>query len=190
MTVPYNSWPFARAAVAAFPPLCQILAEEAAEDLAPFVDADYRTSPLEAVVLGKPVRVPKRIHFVGMVEVKSVVRSEPWLAAACLQTRSTDGYARQTSLRHLLGTNKPWTVPFVILLAGEYVVEIIEDMVRSLLMLDRQLYVDFVRENRDLMRQLRAKATSYWDRYYRAEYPDRGTYPGLTFLHELELWAS
>ena len=78
----------------------------------------------------------------------------------------------------------------MILLAGEYVVEIIEDMVRSLSMLDRQLYVDFVRENRGLIRQLRAKATSYWDRYYRAEYRDRAAYPGLAFLHELELWAS
>ncbi|HEV2619918.1 MAG TPA: hypothetical protein VGU23_08260 [Acidobacteriaceae bacterium] len=190
MSEPYNSWPFARAAVAAFPPLCQVLAEEAAEGLAPFVDAGYRKSSLIAVVLGKPVHIPQRIHFVGRVHVASEVLSEPWFAANCLQARSTDGYARHASLRHLLYANRPWTVPFVVLLAGEYVVEIIEDMVSSLSTFDRQLYVDFVRENRGLMLQLHARATSYWDCYYRAEFPDKRAYPGLVFLHQLELWGN
>jgi hypothetical protein len=78
----------------------------------------------------------------------------------------------------------------VVLLAGEYVIEIIDDIVTSFPMLDQAAYVNFLRENRALMRHLRSKATSYWDCYYRTSYPDRGSYPGLAFLHQLELWAS
>jgi len=86
--------------------------------------------------------------------------------------------------------NEPWSIPFVVLLAGEYVVEIIDDMLVSLPALNPQVYIEFVRENRDTMRLLRSRATSYWDCYYRASYPNRSSYPGLAFLHQLEMWAS
>lgn len=80
-------------------------------------------------------------------------------------------------------------MPFVVLLAGEYVVEIAADMVAHLPSLERGLYAAFVRENRDLMRLLRSRATSYWDCYHRHGYPDRKTYPGLVFLDHLESWV-
>ncbi len=62
-------------------------------------------------------------------------------------------------------------------------------MIVALPALDRGLYANFVRENRAMMRKLRSKATSYWDCYYRTLYPDRGEYPGLAFLYEIERWA-
>lgn len=107
----------------------------------------------------------------------------------CLRTRSTDGYERQAALRHILPLNEPWSIPFVVLLAGEYVVEIIYDILSSMPMLNSEAYIEFVRENRGMMRLLRSKANSYWDCYYRT-YPNRSAYPGLAFLHQLENWAS
>jgi hypothetical protein len=181
---------FLKAAVAAFPPDRQVLAIGAARILLPFVDPNYRQPSVRAIVRGKTVHVPMRIHFVGSCEANLKTQPASWPAVQCLRTRSTDGYERQTSLRCILPLNEPWSVAFVVLLAGEYVVEIIDDIVGSLSELNREVYINFVRENRGLMRLLRSKATSYWDCYYRTSHPDRSTYPGLAFLHQLEIWAS
>jgi hypothetical protein len=186
---------FLKAAVAAFPPDSEALATGATNALFPFVDDSYRLSFVRAVVLGREVQIPKRIHFRGLpvekLKVQSILgfRRESTFEAQCLITRSTDGFQRQAALRNILNLNQPWSIPFVVLLAGEYVVEIIHDIVGSISMLDREAYMNFVRENRGLMRLLRSRAIGYWDRYYRTSYPDRSTYPGLVFLHQLELWA-
>src|SRR5204862_74491 len=108
----------------------------------------------------------------------------------CLLTRSTDGYERQTALRSILTINEPWSIPYVVLLSGEYVVEIVSDIMDAMPALDRESYANFVRENRPLMKLLGAKATSYWDCYYRYAYPQRAAYPGVAFLHQLENWGA
>jgi hypothetical protein len=182
--------PFVKFAVAAFPWSYRTSAEAAARTLAPLVDDSYRRSSLKAVVMGNPVQIPTRLHFLGIHEVRLRPRNDPWLMMQCLSTRSTDGYERQASLRQILTASEPWIIPFVVLLAGEYVVEIAEDIFNSLSTLDRNAYTNFVRENRPVMRLLRSKASSYWNCYYRDVYTDRRTYPGLAFLHELERWAA
>jgi hypothetical protein len=181
---------FLKAAVAAFLSSSQALAAGAARILSPFIDEGYRQSSVPIVVLGETVHIPTRIHFLELDENKLQIQSAFLPTIGCFCTRSTDGYLRQSSLRCILSISEPWSIPFVVLLAAEYVVENIEEMVASLSSLDREAYINFVRENRDLMRLLRSKATSYWDRYYRASHPDRSIYSGLAFLHQLELWAS
>ncbi len=182
--------PFLKAAVAAFPPSSRTMAEDAARTLVPFVDDRYRSSSVRAYVHGRSVQIPTRIHFLELDEGKLRIQSSSWAAIQCLCTRGTDGYMRQASLRRVLGFNESWAIPFVVLLAGEYVVEIIDDIVASLSTLDRDAYANFARENRPMMRRLRSKASSYWNVYYRRSHPDRSTYPGLAFLHQLEVWAS
>jgi hypothetical protein len=73
---------------------------------------------------------------------------------------------------------------------GEYVIEIIEPIAESIENLDRALYSNFVRENRKLTQRLRQRAASYWDCYYRQNYPDLNSYPGMALLRQLERWAS
>jgi hypothetical protein len=181
---------FLKAAVAAFPPDRGLSAAGAANLLLPFVDPNYRQSSIRVIVHGKTVHIPKRIHFIGLCEAKLEEEHAPLQVVQCLRTRSTDGHERQASLRNILPLNEPWSIPFVVLLAGEYVVEIIGDILVSLPALNPQAYIEFVRENRDTMRILRSRATSYWDCYYRVSYPNRSAYPGLAFLHQLEIWAS
>jgi hypothetical protein len=181
---------FLKGAIAAFPSSCRGAAKQAANTLAPHVDEDYRLSSLQVFLLGESIWIPKRIHFVGLDGGSKTSAERPWVAIQCLCTRSTDGYIRHASLRQILMNDEPWVIPFVVLLAGEYVVEIVEDIAASATNFDRVAYADFVRQNRDLMRLLRSRATSYWNRHYRHAYPDRSTYPGLALLHELEFWAS
>jgi len=120
----------------------------------PFVDESYRQSSVCVIVHGKTVQIPKRIHFLGLAEEKLKAQGTLSSAIQCLCTRTTDGYRRQASLQCILNVNEPWSIPFVVLLAGEYVLEIIDDMVASIPVLDRAAYVNFVHENRGLMRLL------------------------------------
>jgi hypothetical protein len=181
---------FLKAANAAFPSSCRALAEDAAGTLAPFVNDVYRQSSVQVMVHGEAVQIPKRIYFSGLDEggIQVESRSEPLIQ--CLCTRSANGYLRHAALRRILAADEVWVIPYVVLLAGGYVAEIIEDMVASLAALNRCAYINFVLENRPVMRLLQSQAMSYWDCYYRGPYPDRSTYPGLAFLHQLELWAS
>jgi len=107
-----------------------------------------------------------------------------------LVTRSTDGHVRQRALNSILEANFAWSAPFVVILAGEYVVELAQDIQSAMPTLDREVYANFVRENRAAIAKLRARATSYWDCYYRADFPERSGFPGLAVLRELERWAN
>jgi hypothetical protein len=152
---------FSKAAVAAFPSEYCGFAEEAAKTLISFVDDSYRRSPIIVSISGRPVSIPSRIHFDGLDQTRLNAQGETWLAVQCLCTRSTDGYRRQAALRNILYSNGAAIVPFVVLLAGEYVVEIIDDILAARPSLDRVSYANFARENRPVMRHLRAKTTSY-----------------------------
>jgi hypothetical protein len=140
-------------------------------------------------IAGQIVRIPYRLYFNAPEDTTLPPQSDSWLVMQCLLTRHSDGHVRHQALRRILLAGKRWVVPFVVLLAGEYVVEIIDDMVAALSKLDRDIYADFVHENRPLMAVLQARATSYWDCYYRHQYPNKHDYPGLVFFDRLEYWA-
>ncbi len=179
--------PFASTAVSAFPPSCRSIAGEGARTLATLVDDAYQQRSTCLEVLGEQVWFPYRFHIPGLAASKVESLSLP---ARCLVTRSTDGHLRQQALRTILSSNFAWNVPFVVMLAGEYVVEISQEIQSSISLLDRDAYAHFARENRATMAKLRSRATSYWDCYYRTDFPERGRYPGLVVLHEIERWAS
>lgn len=111
-------------------------------------------------------------------------------ASRCLITRATDGRLRQQAVRSVIDLQCPWVAPFVLMLLGEYVIEIVEDVRDALPVLDQSVYANLVRENRQTVQRLRARATSYWDAYYRRQYPQKRDYPGLHALHEMETWAA
>ena len=145
---------FSQSAIAAFPFDIRNAAEQAAKKLAPLVDASYRYRLVDAQVLGFSVSIPSRIHFTKTKLPDPRLRGKRWLAIQCLSTRATDGYLRHKALEAIVNSREPAAIPFIVLLAGEYVVEIIDDMVLSLPTLDRVAYASFVRENRQLMQRL------------------------------------
>ncbi|TIN76071.1 MAG: hypothetical protein E5Y29_16680 [Mesorhizobium sp.] len=127
------------------------------------------------------------MHFLPTVAVDFASFSP---GSQCLLTRSTDGYLRQKSAKIILPLNEPWTIPFIVLLLGEYVVEILDDIHLAMPYFDQTAYASFVRQNRQVMRAIRAKATSYWNAYYRQSYPGRKSYPAIAVLNQLDTWAT
>jgi hypothetical protein len=182
--------PFARAAVAAFPQSCGPEAESAALAIAPFADHAYRITTINVTVAGAAVQIPTRLHFLSPYKTSPLLQGDASAMAQCLCTRSTDGYIRQAYLRSVVKIDEPWAIPFVVLLAGDYVIEIAKDLKAALSSLNRDAYIGFVRENRPLLQLLSQRATSYWNCYHSSAYPERSAYPGVNFLRELEIWAS
>lgn len=182
---------FSEIARHAFPVQYSQIVDEAAKNLLPFVDQNYRTSFIAVTTPGgETTLIPYRINLIDFENRESTSANESAIVEQCLLTRSTDGYTRQSALRQIYETGEPFAIPFCILLAGEYVVEITQTLVVALPSLDREDCVKFVRTNRALIKRLKSKATSYWSCYYRGDYPEKFAYPGLFFLRELEMWAS
>lgn len=188
MKTPLSRKPFAKSAIAAFPFAWRGLAIQAEQSLEPFVDDTYRRGSTFVQIGNNDVYIPKRLHFTGL-NAKSTLNDLP-LGAKALLTRSTNGFLREIALKEIVGVQQLWVPPFVTILMGEYVIEIVEHIANSMENLDRALYRNFVRENRKLMQTLRQRAASYWDCYYRQNYSDLNSYPAMALLRELERWAS
>ena len=106
---------------------------------------------------------------------------------ACLYTRHHDGHTRQRYLKSILSLSEPWVAPFVIRLIGEYVIEIVDDIREGLSDLESQearrtQYATFVAANPSFMDLISARVVSYWNCYYRFDYPNFADYPGSQLI--------
>jgi hypothetical protein len=189
MKHPTSRKSFEEAAVAAFPFGLRDAARHAVGELRAMVDDTYRQPAEHLEVKGFRINIPRRLHFLEGAEPLTRLDGLS-LPARCLLTRATDGHLRQRALATIVDTSAASAVPFIALLIGDYVVEIVRVIEAALPSLDRAAYTNFVLENRSTMRLLRSRATSYWNAYYRHEYPTRAAYPGLVVLHQLESWAA
>ena len=98
--------------------------------------------------------------------------------ALCLGTRHHDGHLREACVRQLLLQERAWTVPFVVHLCGEYVLEIVERVGAALPAWNAQALARYLRDNRAYVATLERRAVSYWNCYYRCQYPVWEEYPG------------
>lgn len=138
------------------------------------------------VVRGEPVEVPHRIYHPVPAGRRFADDTATGLAITCLYTRHADGLVRQAALRHVLDrAEQPWTVPFVLQLLGEHVVEICEDieLFAATRLEDCPGWAGNVREfrdeNVDFVALTRQRAMSYWQCYHRHRYPSPASYPSL-----------
>ncbi|WML81125.1 hypothetical protein [Streptomyces sp. VNUA74] len=140
-------------------------------------------------VRGETVAIPSRIY-----NEEPDVGSDGQLSRTqqvilhCLYSRHHDGRVRQRHLERIVASGEPWVVPFVMQLAGEYVLEIIEAIGRGLLGLavpgsaQRRAYGEFIARNPAFFARTERRVVSYWSCYYRWKYPAFGTYPGGVLL--------
>lgn len=151
------------------------------------------TSPdgIQVSVGGRPVCFPARVYY-AREDVRAACSAGGAVAqvAQCIGTRHNDGHVRQECLRDLLLAEEAWTVPFVLQLLGEYVVEIAVSIDDALADVVPARYAEFAAENPDHIRRLHQQATSYWNEYYRHTYPDRHAYPALRALERIAAQAA
>lgn len=148
-----------------------------------------RRMDVRPTVAGEPVEIPYRIYHESRLpgEVTADLSPVQRTILGCLFTRHSDGFVRQAWLREIIGETYPWVVPFVVQLAAEYVVEILDD-IRRLGRLDDPAspqsaqYRLFFAENPRFLELTRQRIISYRHCFYPAV-PD---YPGAALLSSFD----
>ncbi|MCF3106007.1 hypothetical protein IPZ58_31205 [Streptomyces roseoverticillatus] len=148
-------------------------------------------------VRGESLTIPTRIYNdVPSTESIRALTVTQQTILHCLYTRHHDGRVRQRHLEQVTGSNEPWVAPFVVQLAGEYVVEILEAISRTLPDLtvphsaQRRIYGDFIARNLAFFARTQRRVASYWSCYYRWKYPWFATYPGSPLMEAFRAAAS
>ncbi|MBC3860717.1 hypothetical protein H8K32_01295 [Undibacterium jejuense] len=93
---------------------------------------------------------------------------------------------REKCVKELLLRDEYWVVPFIVQLLGEYVVEITVHIEKFLQRADDNEYTNFLHENTKYFEKLERRAISYWNEYYRQQYPKLDEYPATRAIRTLK----
>jgi len=100
------------------------------------------------------------IHLDSLTSLQRVI-------VDCLLTRHSDGFTRQRHLERIVRASHHWIPPFVVQLAGEYIVEILDVIYHSLPLVDQASHKEFLCTNPAYLDLTEQRMMSYWDCYYR-----------------------
>ena len=152
--------------------------------------------PFDVSVDGESVAIPSRIYHPEPAQaVDQTLTPRQAVILGCLYTRHHDGYVRQRRIEQVMKIPEPWVAPFVIQLVGEYVLETLITIGRGLAEVNvadanhRALYGRFLAANPDFLARTERRVVSYWNCYYRPDYPDFQRYPGNDLINQLYAMA-
>jgi hypothetical protein len=135
-------------------------------------------------VLGEEISIPNRVyHDVSKLATIGLNAAQREIIC-CLMSRHGDGFIRQKNLERIICSQNAWIPPFVIQLAGEYVLEILTVIEKNLGSFDRSIYSEFIAANRDFLGLTAQRIESYWDCYHRRIKKDE--YVGFRILRYFE----
>lgn len=137
-------------------------------------------------VLSAPSRLYVEPNDLRLVIARSSGDTDARTLTLSLATRHNNGYFREECLRQLLALDRPWGVPFIVQLLGEYVIEIVEVIASAIAETGAARFAEFALENPAFMTLTRQRATSYWDCYHRRRFPSLPTYPAIKALDMIE----
>ena len=144
------------------------------------------------IVSGDPVRIPYRVHSRGLRPDPARQTPTEQLVLHCLGTRDHDGHARERHLRAVVRDLSPWAVPYVVALAGEYVIEIVQVIEQSLTELtvdgsaQQRAYGSYLAANPRVLELTRSRVVSYWDCYFRCLYLSLDDHPAQRLVRAFE----
>lgn len=138
---------------------------------------------------GETLHLPYRVYYEPGLLRREISNAQPGIRRIllCLGTRHYSGYLRQACLRELLRDEAPWLTPYIVQLAGEYVIEIVQDVANAIAGRNAAALQAFVVENPAYLRTLERRVTSYWSCYHRRAYPKLDSYPGAQVMAALRM---
>lgn len=132
---------------------------------------------------GETLLIPSRIYFaVPSIETFRCLGATEQNIVACWFTRHHDGHVRERFLRALPALDRLWTIPYVVALCGEYVVELLCYIWERRELFDRRLLGQWLRENETFYALTHSRIISYWDCYHRPFNPQFADYVGSHLL--------
>lgn len=136
---------------------------------------------IEVLWQGKVNQFPYRIYT---STTKKDVETMKDFEKLSLMTRHHDGYIREVATVKLIKLFPSASIPYLVQLLGEYVMEIHLVIISLITPQQKLLINDFFNENRSYERTIRSRIVSYWNSYYRFGYIKLNDYPAFQFLSD------
>jgi hypothetical protein len=128
---------------------------------------------------GEKLEFPNRVYFNEPTNtLEKHLNEEEQTILNCIFLRHHNGYIRQRRMEKLIHNKQHYIVPFTFQLLGECVKEILMVVDEHINEKTMHEYISFVSENKKYVEQTENRMISYWDLYYRKEYPKRKRYIG------------
>jgi len=134
------------------------------------------------------IQVPYRIYFDGIARGWKQFSETKRVILAALMTRHHSGYQRMEWAARLCEHPADWTAPYIALLLGDYVDEILRVLEQNVGPEWNLPFASFVTNNPLLRERLNRRIVSYWHSYYRQEVPRFAEYPGFRVAERLGVW--
>lgn len=104
----------------------------------------------------------------------------------CIYLRHHNGYLREKRLNLISDSSENWTIPFIIQLVGEYVYELLPVIDKKINENTLDYYAQFRNENPTYWQQTESRMISYWNEYYRDQFPKLKEYLGFEIMNRVK----
>ncbi len=104
----------------------------------------------------------------------------------CIYLRHHNGYVRERRLNLISDNYEKWVVPFIIQLISEYVYELLPFIDKKVNENTLKYYVEFINNNPEYWQKIESRMISYWNEYYRSEYPNINEYLGWKIINRIK----
>lgn len=136
---------------------------------------------------GKEIEIPYRIYDIAPPEFFiSLLPNQIKIEKYCQFTRHHNGHIREKFLLKLIECNAKIAIPYLILLASEYVFEITKIIFDNISNFNQKDLTEFALANPKFMKKSKDRMISYWDCYYRAVFPKLKNYDGYKLFELIE----
>ncbi len=113
---------------------------------------------------------------------KSEAQTATNLEKLSLYTRHHNGHIREIAISTLMQKFPKESIPFIVQLLGEFVVEIHLRIIKEITSDQRNWLQEFLKENPRFAQTIQSRIASYWDCYYRNQYLKLKDYPAYRLL--------
>jgi hypothetical protein len=138
------------------------------------------------VLDGKAIQFPIRMYFLELSDdIVAKFSQQQMSILHCIYSRNCNGYVRENHIKALLQSEFPgWSIPFIVKICDEYVVEILEDVYLGLQNQGGAGVKEFCVENKNVICKGHARMISYWNEYYRGRFPVFQDYIGKKLFED------
>ena len=151
------------------------------------VDNLIHPSILTVQLNKEQLTIPYRLYFNEPdIEKENKLTDTQKTILNCIYLRHHDGYLRQRRLEKLLDKTDYWVIPFTIQLLSEYVYEILQVLDKHINDQSIENYTKFVNENPRYWQRTESRMISYWNEYYRPQFPKLKDYLGRKITDKIK----
>lgn len=143
---------------------------------------------------GQKVTFPDRIYYLDECPTFPTLTFEQRMIYHCIYSRSCNGFIREKHIKAILKEDFPdWTIPYIVKISDEYVVEILDTIYNELKDKNTDNIKEFCSLNFQTFVYGHKRMVSYWNEFYRSQVFHYNDYIGKKLFQNAmdtkEVWA-